>query len=99
MRGAISVMIVPTATVITVVNSNYTDRDFLLQLESENKMRQRRILSSTLGSDSFGKFSTLLDSSTAYKNGDSHRHDPFCRVLNMELLQFYYSASSGKRPR
>jgi hypothetical protein len=51
----------------------------------------QRILSSTLGSEPLGKFSTLLDSSTAYKDSDSHRHDPFCRVLNMELLQFYYS--------
>jgi hypothetical protein len=55
--------------------------------------KSRRILSSTVGSDPFGKFSTLLDSSTAYKNADSHHYDPFCSVLNMELLQFYYSAS------
>jgi hypothetical protein len=27
----------------------------------------------------------------AYKNPDSYRYDPFCRVLNMELPQFYYS--------
>jgi hypothetical protein len=51
----------------------------------------RRILSSTVGSEPFGKFSTLLDSSTAYKNPDLSRHDPLCRVLSMELLQFYYS--------
>jgi hypothetical protein len=54
-------------------------------------LEQRRILSSTQGSEPFRKFSTLLDSSTAYKHADSHRHDPFCLVLNMELLQFYYS--------
>jgi hypothetical protein len=53
--------------------------------------KYRRILSSTVGSEQLGKFSTLLDSSTAYKNADSFRHDPFCRVLSMELLQFYYS--------
>jgi hypothetical protein len=53
--------------------------------------KYRRILSSTAGSAPFRKFSTLLDSSTAYKNTDSPRYDPFCRVLNMELLQFYYS--------
>ena len=51
----------------------------------------RRILSSTLGSEPLGKFSTLLDFSTVYQRADSHRHDPICRVLNMELLQFYYS--------
>ena len=44
-----------------------------------------------MGSEPFRKFSTLLDSSAAYKNADSHRHDPFRRVLNMELLQFYYT--------
>jgi hypothetical protein len=51
----------------------------------------QRILSSTVGSERFGKFSTLLDSSTACKHADSHRHDPICRVLSMELLQFYYT--------
>src|ERR1022692_5020033 len=30
-----------------------------------------------------------VDSSTAYKNSDSHRHDPLCRVLNMELLHVF----------
>jgi hypothetical protein len=49
-----------------------------------------------VSSEPFGKFSTLLDSSTAYKNFDSSRHDPFCRALNMELLQFYYSVPSDK---
>jgi len=51
----------------------------------------RRILSSTPGSEPFGKFSTLLYFSTGYQHVDSHRHDLFRRVLNMELLQFYYS--------
>ena len=51
-----------------------------------------------MGSEPLGKFSTLLDSSTAYKNTHSSRHDPFCRVLSMELLQFYYSISSDKDP-
>jgi hypothetical protein len=54
-------------------------------------LQNRRILSSTAGSEPLGKFSTLLDSSIAYKNSDSNRHDPFCRVLSVELLQFYYS--------
>jgi hypothetical protein len=52
-----------------------------------------------VGSEPLGKFSTLLDSSTAYKQTDSSRHEPFCRILNKELLQFYYSCSSGRRPR
>jgi hypothetical protein len=59
----------------------------------------RRILSSPVGSEPFGKFSTLLDSSTAYKNFDSFRHDPFCRVLIMELLQYYYSLVCDSLPR
>jgi hypothetical protein len=75
--------------------------------EGRQNTEQRRILSSTLGSEPLGKFSTLLDSSMAYKNTDSHRRDPFCRVLNMELLQFYYSVRAtgrlanlvGERPR
>jgi hypothetical protein len=44
-------------------------------------------------SERLGKFSTLLDYLTPYKNADSFHHDPICRVLNMELLQFYYSPS------
>ncbi len=51
-----------------------------------------------MGSEPFGKFSTLLDSSTAYKNADSHHYDPFCSVLNMELLQFYCRKKSRPRP-
>ena len=42
-------------------------------------------------SEPLGKFFTLSDSSTAYQLSDSHRNDPFRRVLSMELLQFYYS--------
>ena len=53
----------------------------------------RRILNSTVSSERLGKFSTLPDSSTSYQHDDSHRHDPICRVLKMELLQFYYSWS------
>jgi hypothetical protein len=53
--------------------------------------KYRRILSSTVGSEQLRKFSTLSDSSTAYQHIDSRRHDPICSVLNMELLQFYYS--------
>jgi len=58
----------------------------------------QRFSSSTVGSEPLGKFSTLLDSSTAYKHADSHRHDPFCRVLNMQLLQFYYSVAGDRGP-
>ena len=54
-------------------------------------LNHRRILSSTVGSEPLRKFSTLSDSSTAYQHIDSRRHDPICSVLNMELLQFYYS--------
>jgi hypothetical protein len=50
-----------------------------------------RILSSTGRSEPLGKFLTLSDSSTVYQHVDSCHHDPFGRVLNMELLQFYYS--------
>jgi len=54
-----------------------------------------RILSSTVGSEPLGKFSTLPDSSTSYEHTDSSHHDPICLVLNMELLQFYYSGGSS----
>ena len=36
----------------------------------------RRILSSKVGSEPLGKFSTLSDSSTAYQHTDSSRDDP-----------------------
>src|ERR1700680_3241489 len=51
---------------------------------------------STSGSEPLGKFSTLLDSSTAYQHADSHRHDPIRRVLSMELVHFYCSVSSNR---
>ena len=50
-----------------------------------------RFSSSTVCSEALGKFSTLSDSPTAYQHVESHVHDPFCPVLNVELLQFYYS--------
>jgi len=53
--------------------------------------KHRRILSSLVGSDPFGKFSTLFDFSTAYKLIVLIGSDPKCSVLSMELLQFYYS--------
>jgi hypothetical protein len=56
--------------------------------------QQRRILSSTVVSEPSGKFYTLLDSSTAYKNRDSFRYAPICCVLSMELLQFYYGVAN-----
>ena len=52
---------------------------------------QRRILSSLVGSEPLGKFSTLFDFSTVYQKDWFYRHDPICRVLSMEILQFYYS--------
>jgi hypothetical protein len=51
-----------------------------------------------VSSEPLGKFSTLPDSSTSYQLLDSHRHDPICGVLNMELLQFYYSDQSDRIP-
>jgi hypothetical protein len=51
----------------------------------------RRILSSIVGSEPLGKFSTLLYFSMGYQTGWLHRYDLIRRVLNMELLQFYYS--------
>ncbi len=52
----------------------------------------RRILSSLVGSEPFGKFSTLFDFSTAYKPGILIGYDHECMVLSIELLQFYYSS-------
>jgi hypothetical protein len=49
------------------------------------------MLSSTTGSAPLKKFSTLLYFSTGYQKRRLHRYDPIRRVLNMELLQFYYS--------
>jgi len=43
-----------------------------------------------VGSEPLGKFSTLFDFSTVYQKDWLYRHDPICRVLSMELLQFYY---------
>ena len=58
-------------------------------------LKHRRILSSLVSSDPFGKFSTLFDFSTGYKGADVHRYDPICSVLSIELLQFYYSATTA----
>ena len=55
------------------------------------KAEARRILSTQVGSDPFGKFSTLLDFSMAYKPNELRQDDPICTVLMVELLQFYYS--------
>jgi hypothetical protein len=52
----------------------------------------RRILSTQKGSAPFGKFSTLLYSSTGYKSATLNRYDPICTALTIELLQFYYSS-------
>ncbi len=56
----------------------------------------RRILSTQKSSEPFGKFSTPLDSSTAYNSAKLSCCDPICTVLSLELLQFYYSVPSGK---
>jgi hypothetical protein len=53
--------------------------------------KHRRILSTQAGSEPFGKFSALHDSSTAYQTVVLTDCDPFGRVLSIELLQFYYS--------
>jgi hypothetical protein len=84
------------------------DQDLRLQLDADmnfgpaaqrplpcpnRRPEGRRILSSTTGSAPLGKFSTLLYFSTGYQKRRLHRYDPIRRVLNMELLQFYYSPS------
>ena len=58
--------------------------------------KHQRILSRQAGSEPFGKFSTLLDFSTAYKSSNLNRYDLICTVLSMELLQFYYSVPSDR---
>jgi hypothetical protein len=55
----------------------------------------RRFSSTQAGSEPFGKFSTLLDFSTAYKSVKLNHHGLICTVLSMELLQFYYSQTAG----
>ncbi len=50
-----------------------------------------RFSSTQKGSDRFGKFFTVFYFSTAYKSDKLIRCDPICRVLTIELLQFYYS--------
>src|SRR5438067_11498938 len=54
-----------------------------------------RFSSSQADSDAFGKFSTLLYFSTAYKEHILIGHDSKCSVLSMKLLQFYYSIDQG----
>ena len=53
--------------------------------------KHRRILRTRVGSDAFGKFSTLFYFSTGYKSGVLNRYDRKCSVPSMELLQFNYS--------
>ena len=45
-----------------------------------------------MGSESLEDFSTLLYSSTPYEKSDLKHHEPICRTLSMELLQFHYSS-------
>jgi len=52
--------------------------------------RARRFSSTQKCSDPLGKFSTLLHFSTAYKSHPLTRYDPFCTIVTVELLQFYY---------
>jgi len=57
-----------------------------------------RFLSSTVGSEPVGKFFTLLDSSTAYKNADSShssRRDLIGRLLSKELLGSFQNHSGN----
>lgn len=58
--------------------------------------RVHRFSSTQKGSAPFGKFSTLLDFSTAYKSAKLNHYGSICTVLTLELLQFYYSDS--RRP-
>jgi hypothetical protein len=51
----------------------------------------RRILSTQVGSERFRKFSTLLYFSTAYQLCLLPSDDWIYTVMNMELLQFYYT--------
>jgi len=53
--------------------------------------RVHRFSSTQKGSDPFGKFSTLLNFSTACKSPRLNRYGPICTVVTVELLQFYYS--------
>jgi len=48
-------------------------------------------MSSTVGSERLGKFSTLLYFSMVCQKRRLHSYDPIHGVLNMELLQSYYS--------
>jgi len=68
----------------------------LLEIVSE-VAEARRILSTQKSSAPFGKFSTLLYFSTAYKLATLSRCDPIYTVLTMERLQFY--CSDSKRPK
>jgi len=49
-----------------------------------------------VGSAPTRKFSTLLYFSTGCQTGWLHRNDPIRRVLNLELLQFYYGVRNSK---
>ena len=59
-----------------------------------------RFSSSTVGSEPLGQFPSLLYFSTGYQIRLLRLlrcHDPFCSVLNIELLQFYYSQKALPR--
>jgi hypothetical protein len=71
---------------------NRQDERFFWVWSSPDGAEYRRILSSTVGSDSLGQLSILPQIlQPLYKNADPYRYDPICHVLSMELLQFYYS--------
>jgi hypothetical protein len=56
-----------------------------------------RFSSSQVGSEPFGKFSTLFAFSTGYNASVLIGFDRECSVMSMELLQFYYSRVPGFR--
>lgn len=93
MRGTVEKIIKPVSPLepekaqIKISEADDLYREVRVACESN----QRRILSSTVGSEPLGKFSTLSDSSTAYQQRALSHSDLLWPVMNMELLQFYYS--------
>ena len=56
----------------------------------------QRFSNSQEGSDQFRKFSTVPDSSMTYQHRVLSCSDPFCAILSIGLLQFYYSPQNRK---
>jgi len=62
-------------------------------------LQAQRFSSTHVGFERFIEFSTLFYFLTAYELRVSPGDDWICTVMNMELLQFYYSAPSTLQPR